>query len=511
MKVQEKFLQQIPVDSVAGISAANLLGDKFLNITKGRAAETVKDGAELKSLQAQDIPELMAQSANLLQTFQTIVNRLDALLAGVEQGKGNIGKLLKDEELYDRLNGIATEGQNLLSDVRKGQGTISKLIYDDALYQEIRSPIKRVDALLADLQAGNGSAGKLLKDPGLYDEAKASLGEIRGLLADLNSGKGSAGKLLKDDALHKRLEELVGQVQQHHRQDQLRTGHAGPIGGQPAVVRLAERRDPRIPVAGQRYAGQPQEVPDDPADAVLIARKQLVVNADDFGFTPDVNAGIVEAHRKGILTATTLMANGDAFADAVRLARETPTLDIGCHLVLIGGQSLVTKKAFPATAAQLVAALATGRIRVYDELAAQIRRIVDAGLRPTHLDTHKHTHLAPPVLDAVARLAEDFDIRWVRRPFDFPLQALRGGVPRVKRLTSDALGMLRRRFHRVLERHGCRTTDHFAGFQITGRFRTAELVELMAEIPRGQHGADGPSGALRPGTARGAHAAEREP
>ena len=92
MKVQEKFLPQIPVDSVAGISAANLLGDKFINITKGRNVLTVKDGAELKSLQAQDIPELMAQSANLLQTFQTIVNRLDSLLAGVEAGKGNIGK-----------------------------------------------------------------------------------------------------------------------------------------------------------------------------------------------------------------------------------------------------------------------------------------------------------------------------------------------------------------------------------------------------------------------------------
>src|ERR1035441_8619856 len=88
MKVQEKFLRQIPVDSVAGISAANLLGDKFLNITKGRSAQTAKDGAEIKSLQAQDIPELMAQAANLLQTFQTIVNRLDSLLAGVEAGKG---------------------------------------------------------------------------------------------------------------------------------------------------------------------------------------------------------------------------------------------------------------------------------------------------------------------------------------------------------------------------------------------------------------------------------------
>jgi phospholipid/cholesterol/gamma-HCH transport system substrate-binding protein len=209
MKVQEKFLRQVPVDSVAGISAANLLGDKFINITKGRDAQTVKDGAEIKSLEAQDIPELMAQSANLLQTLQTIVNRLDSLLAGVEAGKGNIGKLLKDEELYNRLNAIASEGQNLLADVRKGQGTISKLIYDDSLYQEIRAPIKRVDAMLADLQAGRGSAGKLLKDPALYDDAKASLGEIHALLADLNAGKGTAGKLLKDDALHQRLEELV--------------------------------------------------------------------------------------------------------------------------------------------------------------------------------------------------------------------------------------------------------------------------------------------------------------
>jgi predicted glycoside hydrolase/deacetylase ChbG (UPF0249 family) len=217
----------------------------------------------------------------------------------------------------------------------------------------------------------------------------------------------------------------------------------------------------------------------------LSARKQLVVNADDFGFTSDVNRGIVDAHRRGILTATTLMANGPAFDDALRLARETPTLDIGCHLVLVGDRSLVTGKPYPATVGQLLAALALREIRPYEELAAQVRHIRNAGIRPTHLDTHKHTHLAPPVLDAVARLSEEFGIRWVRRPFDFPLTALRGGVPRLQRLTSSALGLLRRRFHRVLERHGCRTTDHFAGFQITGRFRTAELVQLLECLPEG--------------------------
>ena len=210
-----------------------------------------------------------------------------------------------------------------------------------------------------------------------------------------------------------------------------------------------------------------------------------MVNADDFGFTPDVNQGIVEAHRGGILTATTLMANGAAFDDAVRLSRETPSLDIGCHLVLVGGHSLVSGKAFPPTVGRLLAAVARRQIRIYDELAAQVRRIAAAGIRPTHLDTHKHTHLAPPVLDAVARIGEEFGIRWVRRPFDFPMNAAGGTTPLATRLASGAMGLLRGRFQRVLTRHGCRTTDHFAGFQITGRLRTAELVQLLELVPEG--------------------------
>jgi predicted glycoside hydrolase/deacetylase ChbG (UPF0249 family) len=213
--------------------------------------------------------------------------------------------------------------------------------------------------------------------------------------------------------------------------------------------------------------------------------KRLVVNADDFGFTPDVNAGIVEAHRHGILTATTLMANGDAFDDAVRRARETPSLDIGCHLVLIQGRSLVTGRALPKTMTQFLAALARRELRIYDELAAQVRQIERAGIRASHMDTHKHTHLAPPVLDAVARLASETGALWVRRPFDFPLGKARGAAPLVKRLTSDALATTRRRFHRVLEKYGCRTTDHFAGFLITGRFGTPDVVELMHMLPEG--------------------------
>jgi chitin disaccharide deacetylase len=215
----------------------------------------------------------------------------------------------------------------------------------------------------------------------------------------------------------------------------------------------------------------------------LICRKRLVVNADDFGFTPDVNRGILAAHRDGILTATTLMANGQAFDDAVRLARDAPALDVGCHLVLISGRSVLPPYApLPASAPALLRALAARRMPLYAELAAQVRKILAAGIAPTHLDTHKHTHLAPPVLDAVARIAQEFGIPWVRRPFDIPLTS---AAPWLTRATGAALKTLRGRFHRVLARHGCRTTDHFAGFQLTGRFRAPELAQLIRALPEG--------------------------
>ncbi len=184
----------------------------------------------------------------------------------------------------------------------------------------------------------------------------------------------------------------------------------------------------------------------------------LAVNADDFGFTRDVNEGIVEAHRRGILTSTTLMATGAAFDHAVDLARANPTLDVGCHLTLIGGDSL-TQGLLPTDVPTLLQALVRGRIAVYDELAAQVRKIQSAGIVPTHLDTHKHTHLAPPILRAVARISREFGIPWIRRPLaPYPTGSLLAG---------------------------CRMADHFTGFRLTGRLGPAEMERAIRSLRPG--------------------------
>ena len=206
---------------------------------------------------------------------------------------------------------------------------------------------------------------------------------------------------------------------------------------------------------------------------------RLAVNADDFGLTRDVNDGIAAAHREGILTSTTLMANGPAFDHAVELARRNPTLDIGCHLTLIGGEAL-TGGALPDSVPALLAALAQRRIPIYEELSAQVSKILATGIQITHLDTHKHTHIAPPVLRAVARVAREFKILWVRRPFDF---ASILPVPMTVRLAHSLMRTQQGRFHAILA--GCRCTDHFIGFELTGRLGVDQMVDTLRRLPPG--------------------------
>jgi predicted glycoside hydrolase/deacetylase ChbG (UPF0249 family) len=205
--------------------------------------------------------------------------------------------------------------------------------------------------------------------------------------------------------------------------------------------------------------------------------KQLIVNADDFGFTRDVNAGIVECHRAGILTATTLMANGEAFEHAVELARENPTLDIGVHLVLVGGPRQ------PQSVLGFMAKLAQGGDDLVGVMRSQIETILRAGIHPSHLDTHKHTHLAPRVLQAVIQVAREFRIPWVRKPADFDLRLQ--GTPLLKRAVNSGVRFFANGFDRQLEAAGCRCTDHFTGFEVTGRMRIPELSRILRHLPDG--------------------------
>ncbi len=190
-----------------------------------------------------------------------------------------------------------------------------------------------------------------------------------------------------------------------------------------------------------------------------------------------MNAGIVECHRNGILTATTIMANGDAFEDAVQLAKLNPTLDIGVHLVLVGGPNQ------PESPAGLIRQIARRQVDLYGEMRRQVETVLAAGLQPSHVDTHKHTHLLPPVLKAVIRISREFGIPWVRKPADFTMSM--NATPALKRAVGTAVRFAASRFDRALKQGGCRYTDHFTGFEITGKLTTQTLIQTIQHLPAG--------------------------
>lgn len=220
MKIKKDLLPQIPDNSMAEVTAANLLGDKFINITKGNSPNYIRDGGTLQAKEGQDIPELMSRAGDILGGFNVTLKRLDTIMAGIEKGEGNIGKLLKDEDLYNKLTATATELQKIVAQVNTGKGTLGRLLKDETLYEEIRTPIKRVDDILAEIQQGQGTAGKLLKDSALYDETRQTIADLRKLVdtdirkvvEDLNAGKGTAGKFLKDEELYRQINRLVAKL-----------------------------------------------------------------------------------------------------------------------------------------------------------------------------------------------------------------------------------------------------------------------------------------------------------
>ncbi len=229
--------------------------------------------------------------------------------------------------------------------------------------------------------------------------------------------------------------------------------------------------------------------------------KSLIVNADDFGLTAGVNAGIVQAFRDGILTSTTLMATGDAFDDAIARVRENPAMDVGCHLVLVGGKSAspagdipsLAKKngELPHTLLELVGWLSSGLVQTEDierEFRAQIERVVSAGITPSHLDSHKHTHAHPIVMEALFRVAREFGIKRVRKPFEETAIIAKipeaNGVLTQKFLASVA-SISAPAFRRGLKAYDLLAPDHFFGVMLTGNMGGGALRRLIEQLPDG--------------------------
>ncbi len=214
-----------------------------------------------------------------------------------------------------------------------------------------------------------------------------------------------------------------------------------------------------------------------------------MVNADDFGLSEQINRGIESAFVRGILRSASIMPNGKAFDDAIRIAAAAPGLGVGIHLSLVDEQCMGR----PAAVRGLVDAqgrlpkdyrdlLLRWSLRRFDmrqiraEVSAQISRVLEAGIKPTHLDSHQHLHLFPPILTVVVEAAASAQIAVLRLPEDRSQgRGLRGGI--LARLSRRALPHVR-----VL---GIRSVDHFWGLVHSGSMNKTNLLQLLKQLKGG--------------------------
>ena len=159
--------------------------------------------------------------------------------------------------------------------------------------------------------------------------------------------------------------------------------------------------------------------------------RRIIINADDFGLCDGVNKAVAQAHSDGVLTSATIMVNMPAAGKAVEIAKKLPTLGVGVHLNLTEGRPIskdtcidrlldadgqFAKSPIMLSLLSLVGHKIREAIRT--ELSAQIQWVIDHGLKPTHLDSHKHIHAFPALFSVVCQLAGRFGIPAIRWPFE---------------------------------------------------------------------------------------------
>jgi hopanoid biosynthesis associated protein HpnK len=226
----------------------------------------------------------------------------------------------------------------------------------------------------------------------------------------------------------------------------------------------------------------------------------LIVNADDFGLTSGVNRAVTELHASGVLTSTTLMAQAGATSEAIDLSLATPSLGVGCHVVLVDGEpvlppneipTLVDRKTgcFPFQLTEFLARLFTGRVapeEIEAEAAAQIGLLKSKGLKLTHIDTHKHTHMFPAVMRPLLRAARAAGISAVRNPFE-PAWAVRAtsGAGLARCFEVSLLRKLESHCRRIIAKEGFVTTSGTIAVVGTGVLNADAVRSLLFAMPEG--------------------------
>jgi phospholipid/cholesterol/gamma-HCH transport system substrate-binding protein len=236
MKVNTKYAFNLRKDSVTLMSTAGILGETFVDVDSSTAkGPEATDGDILAARDQPDIQDVVRSSQGTLQNMDSLLKRVDRIVAFIESGQGSIGKVIYDPALYNQLNATVVEFKGLVDDIQSGKGSIGPLITSDEAYKKVMAAVDKVNAMIDDLQQGKGSAGKLLKDPELYDNVNKTVANVRSLTDDINAGKGALGKMAHDQEFADKLQQTLNNLEALSERLEKGEGSVGMLFKDPAL------------------------------------------------------------------------------------------------------------------------------------------------------------------------------------------------------------------------------------------------------------------------------------
>ena len=210
MKIDSKYQAGIHKDSTAALTTVGVLGDTIVDINSQVATgPPIQDGDELKTLETPTIQDVVKASQGTIESLNVILAKMNAVVDNLQSGKGSIGQLIANPDLYNKAVKTVDELNKLEVGLNEGRGSIGKLMTDDTMYNRLNDAAGKLDTIATNLNSGQGSAGKLLKDDSLYNNLNQSLGHLNNILSEADAGKGSIGMLLKDPTFASKLNDTL--------------------------------------------------------------------------------------------------------------------------------------------------------------------------------------------------------------------------------------------------------------------------------------------------------------
>jgi len=206
MKIARPFQDQIRGDSIASLNTVGLLGDTYVDITRGSPAqEPIPDGGTVQTGKTSDVAVIMQNTNQAISNLNAVAGKLENITSEIQSGKGTVGKLIYDQSLYNKLNATLASTQALVDRTQRGQGTLGRLMYDETLYNHTVATLDRLDKVIDDVQHGEGSLAKFISDPSVYNNLNRLMANGNTVVDGINQGHGSLGKLVKDEQFYDRM------------------------------------------------------------------------------------------------------------------------------------------------------------------------------------------------------------------------------------------------------------------------------------------------------------------